>query len=107
MARDYPVRQRTSMSTVKLWLSFDSVTKLALSIPVDKCSSFSVNPLKWLRYLGFVIYGQEGYLSRSKAGPEIDDYTANIEARSYYFVSHGKIDYYFESMISPLLIFYS
>jgi hypothetical protein len=76
---------------VKLWLSIDNVTRLAISIPIAKCSTFSVNPLKWLRFLGFVIYGQEGYLSTSKDGPEIDDYTANIEARSYYFISEGRI----------------
>lgn len=54
---------------VELWLSFDNVTKLALSIPLAKCGSFSVNPLKWLRFLGFAIYGQEGYLFTSKGGP--------------------------------------
>ena len=72
---------------------FDNVTKLALSIPLAKCGSFSVNPLKWLRFLGFAIYGQEGYLSTSKGGPEIDDYMAEIEARSYYFISEGTIDF--------------
>lgn len=37
-------------------------------------------------FLGrFAIYGQEGYLSTSKDGPEIDDYTANIGTRSYYY----------------------
>ena len=78
---------------VKLWLSFDNVTKLSLSIPLAECGTFAVNPLKWLRFLGFAIYGREGYLSTSKAGPEIDDYTADIEARSYYFLSEGKVDW--------------
>ena len=36
--------------------------------------------LKWLRFLGYAIYGREGYLSTSETGPEINDYTANIEA---------------------------
>jgi hypothetical protein len=81
-------------SRVRLWLSFPNVTqaKLALSIPLDKCATFAVNPLKWLRFLGFAIYGREGHLSLSKDGPDLGDYTAPIEARSYYFVSEGKVE---------------
>jgi hypothetical protein len=86
------------MLKVKLWLSFGNVTKLALSIPFDKCGTFAVNPLKWLRFLGYAIYGREGYLSTSKAGPEIYDYTADIQARSYYFISEGEVDWH---MIIP------
>ncbi|KAF8345125.1 hypothetical protein F5887DRAFT_1074770 [Amanita rubescens] len=76
---------------VKLRLSFPNLTrtKLALSIPLDKCVTFAVNPLKWLRFLGFAIYGREGHLSLSKDGPDLGDYTAPIEARSYFFVSQG------------------
>lgn len=79
-------------SNVKLWLSFYGVAKLALSIPLAEYGTFAVNPLKWLRFLGYSIYGQEGYLSKTKAGPQINDYTANVEARSYYFISEGKLD---------------
>ena len=79
-------------SKVKLWLSFHGSSKLALSIPLDQATTFAVNPLKWLQFLGYAIYGREGYLSTSKAGPEIDDYTADIEARSYYFKSPGKLE---------------
>ncbi|KAF8345413.1 hypothetical protein F5887DRAFT_1192054 [Amanita rubescens] len=76
---------------VRLRLSFPNVTraKLALSIPLDKCVTFVVNPLKWLRFLGFAIYGREGHLSLSKDGLDLGDYTAPIEARPYYFVSEG------------------
>ena len=81
-----------STPTVKLCLSFGNVTKPALLIPLDKCNTFAINPLKWLRFLGFAIYGGEGYLSTSRAGPEIDNYTANIEPRSYYFIAEGKAD---------------
>ncbi|KAF8347464.1 hypothetical protein F5887DRAFT_1172833 [Amanita rubescens] len=80
----------TTTPKVKLWLSFGNVSKLALSIPLDKCHTFAVNPLKWLRFLGFAIYGREGYLSTSKGGTEIDDYTADIEPRSYYFISEDE-----------------
>ncbi|KAF8341039.1 hypothetical protein F5887DRAFT_1076780 [Amanita rubescens] len=75
---------------VKLRLSFGNVTRLVLSIPLDKCDTFAINPLKWLRFLGFAIYGRQGYLSTSEAGAEIDDYTADIKARVYYFISNGE-----------------
>ena len=82
----------TPPGQVKLWLCFGNAAKLALSIPLAQCNTFAVYPLRWLRFLGFAIYGREGHLSRSKAGPEIEDYTADMEARSYYFVSQGKVD---------------
>jgi len=47
-------------------------------------------PLKWLRFLGFTIYGRQGYISMSMNGPELD-YTAQLEARSYYFIPDGKL----------------
>ncbi|KAF8324508.1 hypothetical protein F5887DRAFT_1206118 [Amanita rubescens] len=75
---------------VKLWLSLDDGPKLALSIPLNKCCTFAVNPLKWLRFLGFAIYGREGYLSTSEDGTEIDDYTAEIEPNAYFFISEGE-----------------
>jgi hypothetical protein len=50
-----------------------------LSIPTDDISLYTLRPLKWLRYLGFAIYGCEGTLSLSADGPEIDDYnTADV-----------------------------
>ena len=30
-----------------------------LSIPVVECNSFALNSLKWLRYVGYTVYGQE------------------------------------------------
>jgi hypothetical protein len=77
--------------TVRLRLSIHNVTKLALSIPLDKCVTFAVHPLKWLRFLAFAIYGGQGHLSLSNGGPDLDDYTAAIEACSYYFVSDGTV----------------
>jgi hypothetical protein len=76
----------TTMPEVKLWLSFGNVTMLALSIPLEKCGTFALHPLKWLQFLGIVIYGQEGHLSLPERGSEINDYTAHIQDISYYFV---------------------
>ena len=80
-------------SNVELLLCFDDGSHPALSIPLARCSTFAITPLTWLRYLGFVIYGRQGRLSTSENGPELD-YTARIEARSYYFISDGKLDSY-------------
>ena len=79
-------------AVVELWLSFNGTAELALSISLAKCWDLAVNPLKWLRFLGYAIYRQEGYLSASDAGPLIDDYAADIAAHSsYYFISEGKL----------------
>lgn len=78
-----------------LSLSFlDNSTKLALSIPVSETKEYADKPLKWLRYLGFAIAGQKGHLSTSSVGPEIDDYDAEIEAQSYYFILDGMWKYF-------------
>jgi hypothetical protein len=84
---------------VELWLLFNNVEKLALSIPLAECHNFAIYPLKWIRFLGFAIYGCQGYLRiESKTGPAIDNYEAKIEARAYYFVPEGKMDCH---MINP------
>ncbi|KAI9457852.1 hypothetical protein HD554DRAFT_2197886 [Boletus coccyginus] len=74
-------------SKVELWMYLDGSSKLALSIRLMNVEP-SPSPLKWLRFLGFVIYGRQGYISVSTNGPELD-YTENIEARSYHFISDG------------------
>ena len=89
-------------SEVKLLLCFNESSKLALSIPLAQCTTFAITPLKWLRFLGFAIYGRQGSMSMN--GPELD-YTAQIEARSYYFISDGKLDSYTPRSSLTLLIF--
>ena len=45
-------------------------SELALSIPLVQCTTFATTPLKWLRFVGFVIYGRQAcYLSTSINGP--------------------------------------
>lgn len=67
----------------------DNATKLALSISLAPRCTFALHPLKWLRFLGFAVYGHGGYISALKGSTEIDDYEPNLEARSYYFVPEG------------------
>jgi hypothetical protein len=90
---------------VRLLLPFNDRNMAALSISLAECTTFAVRPLKWLRFLGFAIYGCEGSLSTSKAGPVIDDYTGEVEARSYYFIPDGKLDCYALRSLLTLLTF--
>ena len=63
--------------------------QLTLSIPTDAVFSFSLRPLKWLRYLGYAICGKEGYISTSPDGAAVVDYNDNVPpARNYYYASH-------------------
>ena len=70
-------------------MQFDGVYQPALSIPVAECQHFSVHPLTWLRYVGFTIYGSEGYIS-VPGGPEVDYYQAAIQPGTYHYVSQGE-----------------
>jgi hypothetical protein len=96
----------STMSTevnVDLWLSFNDVYTRALSIPVEKCTEVSVNPLKWLRFLGFTIYGQEGYISTSAGGPEVSDYETDVQPGNYYFISERKLHFCVAGCLAHLL----
>ena len=79
-------------ANVELWLTIGrDGAQLALTIPIYKCWELAVHPLKWIRFLGFAIYGREGYLSTSDAGSPIEDYNGDILAPSYYFICDGKL----------------
>src|SRR5436853_368202 len=86
-----------------LWMPFDGTYQHALSIPVDICHLFSLNPLTWLRYVGFTIYGSEGHISRSPGGPNVDYYQDNIQSGNYYYISQGEL--FRHPSPSTLLIF--
>lgn len=59
----------------------------ALSIPVKACQRFSVHPLSWLRFLGYTIYGTEGYISRSPTGRVVrySELNTDLQAGIYYY----------------------
>ena len=79
---------------VQLWLYSNQIDIdiPALSIPLTECGRYAIKPLKWLRYIGYSIYGAKGYLSTSKGGEDIGDYEADVEPRAYYFTSESKLD---------------
>ena len=95
----------TASPTVDLWLPFGTVSKLRLSIPLAECGNYAVSPLRGLRFIGYAICGCEGYLSVSLCGIQVSDYTADIEARQYYFISKGKLDCNAMKALLTLLIF--
>ncbi|EDR14543.1 uncharacterized protein LACBIDRAFT_321675 [Laccaria bicolor S238N-H82] len=59
---------------VQLWIRLGDAYQHALSIPVHECQRFSLHPLTWLRFLGYAIYGKEGYISRERDGEQVADY---------------------------------
>lgn len=60
-----------------------------LSIPVDECNRFALRPLKWLRFLGYTIYGRIGHISAAPHGPPMDYQLAIEGGAHYYFISSG------------------
>ena len=87
---------------VKLWLFFNDGYQPALSIPVDTCQRFSIHPLTWLRYLGYTVYGNKGYISTSPDGTEVEDYYADIVPGNYYYVSQGESHFSIPQPVSHL-----
>ncbi len=78
---------------VQLWIRFGDEHQHVLSIPVHECQRFSFHPLTWLRFLGYAIYGKEGYISRERDGEQVADYRPDgvaISAGNYRKASHFK-----------------
>ncbi len=42
-----------------------------LSIPIGDCNRFALAPLRWLRFLGYCIYGSSGHISETAGGPPV------------------------------------
>ncbi len=47
-------------SSVGLYFTLGTETLKVLSIPRNRFANYSFRPLKWLRFLGYAIYGAEG-----------------------------------------------
>jgi hypothetical protein len=83
---------------VKLSLYFPEKEEYihVLTIPLQKCFEFSHKPLKWLRYLGYTLYGKEGHIySMDGEGQQQTvpvNYVLQIENgdHHYCFRSEGK-----------------
>ncbi len=74
-------------SLVRLFFTLENVAMPVLAIPKDDFKRYSFYPLKWLRFLGYAIYGFEGDLSETEEGDTVDYSSADLKD-SYYFVSN-------------------
>src|SRR5882672_3442549 len=72
------------MASVELHMRINGVHMPVLSIPVPDCYRLSLKPLRWLRFLGYCIYGDKGDLSSTLDGPPID-YQMAVEAGAHYY----------------------
>ena len=90
----------------ELWIQIDDTWIPILSIPTNQFDRFTLHPLKWLRFLDFIIYGREGILRTHCDGPEVDNYDIGTSQlrEGYYFFSAGKLSSFCPS---SLLIFVS
>lgn len=80
---------------LSLYLSEEKRYLHVLSIPLQKCLTFSLKPLKWLRYIGYCLYGRQGHLYSSPTLPSGNDSHADydlplLESRHYYYYSEGE-----------------
>jgi hypothetical protein len=82
------------MSTqIRLWLRLTDDWVPIIRVPKAEFALYTTRPLKWLRYLGFVIYGREGLLKSTRDGQEIDDYTImDLDSLmpDYFYYSYGE-----------------
>jgi hypothetical protein len=94
----------SDITEVTLWFKFsvDGDWIPTLAIPIEDFSNYTLQPLKWLRFLGFVIYGRQGVLLTDRAGPPVNEDMVSAESLpgSYYYSSPGE-------QISPTLETYS
>ncbi|KAF9519399.1 hypothetical protein BS47DRAFT_31070 [Hydnum rufescens UP504] len=72
------------MDSITVHVQISGVYLPVLSIPVVECHRFAFKPLKWLRFLGYTIYGQEGHISLSPGADSVD-YESAIEGGVHYF----------------------
>lgn len=76
----------------KLSIQINNAWLHILSIPTEEIHKFTLRPLKWLCFLGFIIYGHEGILLSGPQDLEVDSYDIGISQLQdhYYFFSEGK-----------------
>ncbi|KAJ7898939.1 hypothetical protein B0H14DRAFT_3554392 [Mycena olivaceomarginata] len=72
-------------NVIRLHLRTEGHWRLFLEIPSLDLSRLTLRPVKWLRYLGWCIYGQPGWLSTTPGGLEVaEDAELSVD---YYYVS--------------------
>jgi len=78
---------------VELYLHIAEQWVPTLRIPSSEFSNYTLKPLKWLQFLGYAIYGSEGYLSLTPDGDPVDIDPQVLELKAtYYFRSEGAVE---------------
>jgi hypothetical protein len=78
---------------VELYLLLAEQWQPTLRIPSSEFSQYTIKPLKWLRFLGYAIYGQEGHLSLTPDGDSVDVEPPVLELKTtYYFRAEGAVE---------------
>jgi len=77
------------MASVILHISVGGFYIPFLSIPIGDCHRFALTPLRWLRFLGYCIYGSPGNISATAGGPPVAYQSAIQGGEDYYFTSPG------------------
>ncbi len=75
---------------VDLYFTLGTETLKVLAIPRDQIDEYNFRPLKWLRFVGYAIYGAEGDIYPMEGGQHVnyDSVTEAVElADSYCFIS--------------------
>ncbi|KAJ7623540.1 hypothetical protein FB45DRAFT_1089106 [Roridomyces roridus] len=75
-----------------LSLKIANVWTPTLELTTEELQSMATKPLKWLRYIGWCIYGASGSLSTEPGGPPIDstaEESTNDFAAEYYYIVEG------------------
>lgn len=81
------VTTMTDQTHINLCFVLDNLPPtIGLSIPRAEIPNFTHFPLKWLRYLGYVIYGVEGELSETVEGLAVDYQQVDGLKPSYYYI---------------------
>ncbi|KLO09939.1 hypothetical protein SCHPADRAFT_999898 [Schizopora paradoxa] len=84
---------RSELDCIKLHITIDGDTCPVFEIPRVDFKNFTTFPLKWLRFLGFTIYGAEGHISLAVDGESENDSVGvdvvHLLSNTYYYVSQG------------------
>ncbi|KAJ7207063.1 hypothetical protein GGX14DRAFT_456059 [Mycena pura] len=76
--------------SIALHMQMSESWQRVLVMPLDEMKKLSTRPLRWLRYMGYCIYGAEGHLQATILGHNAVDpnQTTGLANDYYYFSSH-------------------
>ncbi|RDB23674.1 hypothetical protein Hypma_009451 [Hypsizygus marmoreus] len=77
------------MSNVQIYICIDSNWMPVLEMPITELGRLTTRPLKWLRFVTSVIYGQKGFLYLDSNGVGVSDYDSTTLQASYFFWAEG------------------